>query len=246
MALFVLSDTHLSLSTGKPMDVFGERWKDHTARIEHFFKTEIKEEDTVVIPGDISWGLTLAEALPDLLFLDRLPGKKILGKGNHDYWWGTTAKVQKLFLDNGITKLSLLFNNAYRIGDVAVCGTRGWFSETASPAGVDRPKIVAREAGRLRRSLEAGKATGARELIAFLHFPPVFGEFLCPPLLDVLKQYGVRRCYYGHLHGQYHVPPCFSYDGIDFYIAAADHLQFRPLPVISTRKPGAWCSACSA
>lgn len=231
MALYVLSDTHLSLASGKPMDVFGERWAKHTERISYFFNREITENDTVVIPGDVSWGMTLEEAMPDLLFLDALPGKKILGKGNHDYWWATVTKIEKAFAEKGIKRISLLFNNAYRVDDFAVCGTRGWFTDAASPAGVDKDKIVAREAGRLRRSLEAGKATGARELLAFLHFPPVFSDFLCRELVDILHEYGVKRCFYGHLHGQYAIPKRFDFEGIGFFITAGDHLQFRPLKI---------------
>ena len=229
MALYVLSDTHLSIASEKPMDVFGERWKAHAERIAGFFHALIGEEDTVVIPGDISWGMTLEEAIPDLLFLDALPGKKILGKGNHDFWWSTVSKIRKTFEENGVSSLSLLFNNAYRVGDFAVCGTRGWFSEAASPSGAEREKIVLREAGRLRRSLEQGAKTEAKELLAFLHFPPVFGDFVCPELLSVLHEFGVKRCYYGHLHGQYGIPRTFVHEGISFSIVSADYLQFCPL-----------------
>lgn len=231
MALYVLSDTHLSLSTGKPMDIFGERWKDHTARLSHFWRETVSDSDTVVIPGDISWGMTLEEAVPDLRFLDTLPGKKILSKGNHDYWWATAAKIRATFEKENLTTLSLLFNNAYLVDDLGICGTRGWFSDAACPSGVDRPKIVAREAGRLTRSLEAGKALGAKELVAFLHFPPTLGEFVCRELLDVLHAYGVKRCYYGHMHGQYSIPKEFTFEGISFIISSADYLQFCPLKI---------------
>ena len=231
MALYVLADTHLSLQNDKPMDIFGERWHGHTEKIKYFFEKDITNDDTVVIPGDVSWALTLEEALPDLKFLDALPGKKIVGKGNHDYWWSTAAKIKKLFDENGVTSISLLFNNAYKVGRFAVCGTRGWFSDAASPAGVDRPKIVAREVGRLKRSLEAGVNLGAEEPLAFLHFPPVFGDFLCRELLDVLHEYGVKRCYFGHLHGQYGIPKSFDFEGISFTIVASDYLQFRPLKI---------------
>jgi len=235
MALFVLSDTHLSLKNPKPMDIFGERWRDHTEKIKYFFEREISENDTVVIPGDISWALSLEDALPDLKFLSSLPGRKIIGKGNHDFWWSTVSKIEKLFAENKIDNLSLLFNNAFSVDGCAVCGTRGWYSDQTSPAGVDRPKIVAREAGRLRRSLEAGKALGADELLAFMHFPPVFGDFVCRELLDVLKEYGVRRCFYGHMHGQYSIPKSFTYEDVTFIITAGDYLQFRPMRIESAK-----------
>lgn len=231
MALFVLSDTHLSLTVNKPMDVFGQRWNGHAEKIAYYMHSFVKPEDTVVIPGDISWGMTPGEALDDFRFLDRLPGRKIIGKGNHDFWWSTVTKISSFFEKEGLTTLSLLFNNAYPVGDYAVCGTRGWFFDSTSPAGADRDKIVAREAGRLRRSLEAGKALGRRETVAFLHFPPVFMDFVCPELTGILEEYGVRRCYYGHIHGQYSMPPSFSYHGVEYIIATGDYLQFRPLKV---------------
>lgn len=229
MSLFVLADTHLSLAVNKPMDVFGERWKMHTDRIKYYFEHTVKDDDTVVLPGDISWGMTIEEALPDLLFLDKMPGKKIIAKGNHDYWWSTLTKIEKCFAENGIKNLSILFNNAYKVENYAICGTRGWFTDIASPSGVDREKIILREAGRLRRSLEAGKALAAEESLVFMHFPPVFNDFICRELVDILHEYGVRRCYYGHLHGQYNIPKVFEFEGIVFTITAADHLQFRPL-----------------
>ena len=231
MSLYVLSDTHLSLSVGKPMDVFGERWKDHAARIERFARSTLTGDDTLVIPGDVSWAMTLEEALADFRFLDALPGKKILGKGNHDYWWSTLTKIETFFKKQGLSTLSLLFNNAYEADGVAVCGTRGWFTDSASPSGTDRSKIVAREAGRLKRSLEAGKATGASELIAFMHFPPFFGDFVCREFIDIMHGYGVKRCYYGHMHGIYGIPPVSEFEGISFIISSGDYLQFRPLRI---------------
>ena len=232
MALFALADTHLSLASGKPMDVFGQRWHDHTERIAYFWNKTVGRDDAVVIPGDVSWGMTLGEAEADLAFLDALPGRKILGKGNHDYWWSTASKINKFFSAKGFSTLSLLYNNAYAADGFAVCGSRGWYSDAASPPGTDRKKIVLREAGRLRRSLEAGKALGEKELLAFLHFPPVFGDFVCGELIAVLKEYGVKRCFYGHMHGQYNIPRSFTYDGVEFIIVASDHLQFDPLPIL--------------
>lgn len=231
MALFVLSDPHLSIASQKPMDIFGERWKDHKERIEYFWKKTVADIDTVVLPGDISWGMTMEEALPDLRFLDALPGRKILGKGNHDYWWGTAGKINGIFKEQGLTSLFLLFNNAYPMENVALCGTRGWFTDAASPGGVDKEKIVHREAGRLERSLLAGRALEKEELLVFLHFPPVLGDFYCTPLMEVLKRYGVKRCFYGHMHGQYSIPKEFTREGISFSIASADYLQFVPLPI---------------
>ncbi len=232
MALYVLSDTHLSMATEKPMDIFGERWKNHAERIGYFFEKTLCENDTVVIPGDISWGMSLEEALPDLQFLNSLPGKKILMKGNHDYWWSTVSKIENLFAQHQLSTLNLLFNNAYKVENFALCGTRGWYSDSANPPGTDRKKIVLREAGRLERSLQAGSRLDARELLAFLHFPPVWGSFVCKELIEVLHRNGVKRCYFGHMHGQYHLPPTFEYEGISFILTSSDYLQFRPLLIV--------------
>lgn len=229
MALYALSDTHLSHAVDKPMDIFGNRWKDHTERLKYFWEKKITDQDTVVLPGDISWGMTLEEALPDLLFLEKLPGRKIIGKGNHDYWWVTLAKIKKALEQHGASSIELLYNNAFAYEDYALCGSRGWFTENASPSGTDFQKIVSREAGRIERSLLAGKELDKKELLVFLHFPPVMNDFVCKEILEVLHRYDVRRCFYGHMHGQYNIPMTFSYEGIDFSIVAADHLQFDPL-----------------
>lgn len=227
MSLFVLADTHLSLSTDKPMDVFGDRWSDHAARIRENWLRVVGEADTVVLPGDISWGMTLPEALPDLRYLHELPGHKILGKGNHDYWWQTSSKLEAFFKKEGLSSLSILHNNAYFAEGVNLCGSRGWFCESAAPAGVDYAKIVAREAGRLRLSLLARPDPDAETLV-FLHFPPVFGDFICPEILAVLHEFGVRRCYFGHLHGQYRLPGSFGYEGILFTLVSSDYRSFLP------------------
>jgi predicted phosphohydrolase len=229
MALYALSDPHLSHGVNKPMDIFGNRWKDHTQRIKYFWERTVTENDTVVLPGDISWGMTLEEALPDLLFLESLPGKKILSKGNHDYWWVTLSKIKKAFEEHKIESIDLLYNNAFPCEDYAICGSRGWFTENASPSGTDFDKIVAREAGRIERSLIAGMALDKKEPLVFLHFPPVMNDFVCREILDVLHKYGVKRCFYGHMHGIYTIPPTFVYEEIAFTIVAADHLQFDPL-----------------
>ncbi len=231
MALYALSDTHLSLVSNKPMDIFGERWKNHTERLKYFWETQVLNEDTVVIPGDISWAMTLEEALPDLSFLNALPGRKIIGKGNHDFWWSTAAKIKKKFEEEKLDSLFLLHNNAYAVDSYAVCGSRGWFTEGTCPKNTNYRKIVTREAGRLAASLDEGRKLGKDELLVFLHFPPVLGDFVCRELIEILHRYDVKHCYYGHMHGQYNIPKRFSFEGIEFTIIAADHLQFQPFPI---------------
>ena len=227
MALFVMADPHLSFASGKPMDVFGTRWSDHPQKIADNWKKIVTPADTVVIPGDISWGMSLSEAEEDLRFLHLLPGRKILSKGNHDYWWQTTAKLKQFFEEKGFSTLEILYNNAFSADGFRICGSRGWYSENASPGGADYRKIVLREAGRLRRSLAYPVENGG-ETLAFLHFPPVFGDFVCRELVDALHEGGVKRCFYGHMHGQYGIPRTFDFEGILFTIVSADYLSFVP------------------
>lgn len=228
MALFTLSDTHLSLTTEKPMGIFGSRWRDHDKKIEAEWNRLVTEKDTVVVGGDISWGISLAEAAEDLLFLDRLPGQKILLKGNHDYWWTTMKKVEDFFAEKGITTIRLLQNNSFLCEGCALCGTRGWYSDAANaPEESDYKKIVAREAARLKLSLDS-VSNPTPEKVVFMHFPPYFENYVCRPLIDLLHEYHVTRCYFGHIHGVYAVAPATLFEGIEFHLVSADFLNFAP------------------
>ena len=231
MSVFALSDTHLSFSSPKPMDVFGARWTGHENKILSAWNQTVGTDDAVIIGGDVSWAMSLDEALPDLRFIDRLNGRKILLRGNHDFWWSTRKKLDALSAENGLSSISFLHNNAYNAGTVTVCGSRGWFYEKKNaPEGSDYQKIVLREAGRLELSLSDGeKIRDGREIVVFLHFPPVFGDFICPELSEVMKDHGVKRCFFGHIHGASDLPGAFVYDGITFVNTAADYLDFTPL-----------------
>ncbi|MBQ4562391.1 MAG: metallophosphoesterase [Clostridia bacterium] len=231
MALFVLADTHLSITTHKPMDIFGSRWKDHTDRIRQEWEAVVSPDDTVVIPGDISWGMNFEEAREDFLFLDSLPGHKLISKGNHDYWWATKSKQDAFFEKEGITTISQLYNNAYKVDEYMVCGSRGWYNDDHNaPKDSDYQKIVNREVGRMELSIKAANDIDPKlEKLMFLHFPPVFGDYVCEEIVDCLVSNGIRRCYYGHIHGKYSCPPVTSYRGIDFYIISADYLDFKPM-----------------
>ena len=241
MSLFVLSDTHLALhDAAKSMEVFGSRWQNYIARIEKNWRALVTDEDTVVIAGDVSWAMTLEETVKDFHFLQGLPGQKLLGKGNHDFWWNTAAKIGRHFEANGFSSLHMLYNNAYVIDRFIVCGTRGWFIDPSlqkTVGTVDYTKIVNREVIRLRMSLDAAKALqtqdgGEKEILPFLHFPPVWGEFRCEELISVLKEYGVSRCYFGHIHGMSAAPDSIHDSGIQFILTAADHLNFTPLAIL--------------
>ena len=227
MALYAIGDLHLSLGSDKPMDVFGGRWSGYVDKLREGF-AGLTEEDTTVLCGDLSWGMSLAEAREDFLFIDRLPGRKIVLKGNHDYWWSTASAAYKFFAANGISTIEILNNNCLLYGETALCGTRGWFYEEERGSEHDR-KIMLRELGRLEASL---KAAGEREKIAFLHYPPKFAAYECPEILEMLGHYGVKECYYGHIHGK----GCSAAfrgvkNGVKYELVSADQLMFRPLRV---------------
>ena len=240
MSLYVISDLHLSTNetTNKSMEKFGTKWKDYHQKLEKHFKAIINEDDTVVIPGDISWAMTLEEAKSDFQFLDSLPGNKIIGKGNHDFWWSTATKINSFFEENNIKSIKLLHNNAYLLEDCIICGSRGWFydeKQQKTVGDVDYEKIVAREAQRLEISIK--EAVRIKEenpnlpILVFLHFPPVYADCICDKIMDVLKKYEIRHCYYGHIHNNYSVPRQFTFDNITFTMVAADYLNFAPMPI---------------
>lgn len=225
MAIYAIADLHLSKSVNKPMDVFGPLWYDYEKRIIRGFE-KLTEDDITVIPGDISWAMSLSESLLDFKLIDSFPGKKIISKGNHDYWWETATKTKRFFSENGITSIDILHNNAFKINDVAICGTRGWFYEEET--GGSR-KIYDREIGRLRRSLEEGRKLGARELLCFLHYPPVCTGYECEEITDMLNEFGVSRCFYGHLHSYGHKSAFLGmHKGVEYALISADYLSFEP------------------
>lgn len=228
MALFVIGDLHLSLGADKPMDIF-RGWQDYVARLQENWRAVVCEEDTVVIPGDVSWAMSLGEGAADFAFLHRLPGRKILLKGNHDYWWTTRRKMDAFFSEQGFSTLQILHNDAVETQGVALCGTRGWFFDAEEDGD---KKVLLREVGRLTASVKAALATG-REPVAFLHYPPVTRDGVCRELFEVLQQYGIRRCYYGHLHGSA-ISRAVSgeYGGVSLRLASADALGFTPLKIL--------------
>ena len=184
MSIFAIADLHLSFSTDKPMDVFGPSWENHAARIEENWRKKITPADTVLIPGDISWGISMEEALPDLEFIESLPGTKILSKGNHDYWWGTTKKVEDFLAQHGLSSMKILKNNGFVAENTLIAGTRGWLLPENPESKAEDEKIYRREVGRLERSLSdsirAYEESAFREeeksirRIAMLHYPPIY------------------------------------------------------------------------
>ncbi len=226
--LWTIGDLHLSFEADKPMDVFGKDWTDHVQRLSEGFR-RVSGEDVTVICGDLTWGMSMESCLQDFLYIHRLPGRKIILKGNHDYWWSTAGKARAFFEKNGIDSIDILNNNCFFYGNAAVCGTRGWMCPNADPAPHDR-KIMDREIGRLETSLRAAGECGRK--IVFLHYPPIFGRFRAEGLIEVMERCGVRECYYGHLHG---AGRALAFEGVDrgirYKLVSADHVSFCPVKV---------------
>lgn len=245
MSIFVIADLHLSTdsSTNKSMEVFGSRWTDYMSKIQKNWNSIVTENDTVIVPGDISWALKLEEAASDLSYIEKLNGKKFLGKGNHDFWWSTNKKMNEFFKASGFNTLEVLHNNAFIVEGAIICGTRGWFPDESQQTAVnntDYEKIINREVGRLKISLEAAKKlqdehfseTGVKlPILVFLHFPPVRAEYSIPELIDVLSAYGIENVYYGHIHNSYDTPKSFTHNNIKFTIISSDFLNFYPLKI---------------
>lgn len=245
MSLYVMSDLHLSTDsrTNKSMEVFGKRWTGYIEKIRKNWTAVVNPDDTVVVPGDISWALTLEDSLSDFRFIESLPGHKLIGKGNHDFWWSTSAKMNRFFASNGIGSVRILYNNAVIAEDAVLCGTRGWFldeKQQVTVGDVDYRKMINREVIRLRLSLDdavrlrdAERVLSGRDLpiLVFLHFPPVWLDFICREIVDVLHEYRIRDCFFGHIHGMYYAPRSFEFEGISMTLCSSDFLNFTLMPV---------------
>ena len=228
MALYAIGDLHLCLGAPKPMDIFGGAWVGYMEKLRQGLQV-LTGEDTLVLMGDLSWALDLESAKADFAWIAALPGRKIILKGNHDYWWSTAAKFTRFCQENGFENLFLLNNNCYFYENTAICGTRGWFYEEER-SGQHDEKVFRRELGRLEASL---KAAGEREKLVFLHYPPRYKGYECPEILALLERYGVRRCFYGHLHGgSRSLAREGLWNNVDFRLLSADQLDFRPMQIL--------------
>ena len=236
MAVFVIADLHLdTLTNEKSMEVFGNRWQNYIEKLKKNWIRVVSENDTVIIPGDISWALTTEDALADLKWIDALPGRKIIMKGNHDFWWSTLSKMRRFFCENCINTIDILYNNALEVENYIIAGSRGWFVDKAvqpsKSVTADYQKIVNREVIRLKLSLDKAEklseSTG-KEIITFFHFPPVWSDFECSEILETLKEYNITKCYFGHIHGSYALGGVFTWDNIEFRMISADFLDFLP------------------
>lgn len=228
MALYAIGDLHLCLGAPKPMDIFGGAWSGYMDKLKEGISC-ITEEDTTVLLGDLSWALDLESSAPDFEWINRIPGRKIILKGNHDYWWSTVAKFEKFCNAHCFTNLHILNNNCFVYDDWAICGTRGWFFEEER-SGQHDEKVFRRELIRLETSL---KAAGDANKMVFLHYPPRYKGYECREILELLEKYEVRRCYYGHLHGGSHKLAMEGlWDNVEFRLVAADYINFKPAKVI--------------
>lgn len=225
MSLFTIGDLHLSLSVDKPMDIFGG-WSNYVEKLKENWLNLIKSEDTVVLVGDTSWGMTLEQAEEDFRFVHNLPGKKIILKGNHDYWWTTKNKMDNFFSEKGFQTLNILNNNHFKYDNFGICGTRGWINETKIEAD---KKVLLREAGRLDASIISAKKAELIPIV-FLHYPPIYAGNYNYEMLEILHKHEIKHCFYGHIHGKscdYSING--ERDGINYRLISSDFLQFNPL-----------------
>ena len=232
MSIYAIADLHLSLNHSKPMDIFGANWENHAEKIKEDWISKVKENDTVLIPGDFSWETYLEDTYNDFEFLNSLPGRKILLKGNHDYWWTTLTNIRNYLKDRNFNTIDILFNNSYEVENYLISGARGWDYSLTS----DR-KIIEREINRLKLSLDSAiQINNEKEIIVCMHYPPISKNYINnefeQKIFSLLKEYNVKKCFYGHLHGTSHNHAITgNIQGIDFSLVSADYLNFRLLKI---------------
>lgn len=230
MSLYVIGDLHLCFSNpSKTMSVFAG-WENYQERIKANWLETVSDEDTVVLAGDISWGMTREQAQPDFKFINELPGQKIILKGNHDYWWGTVRKIEEFLSSEGFNTIKILHNNHYAYGSYGICGTRGWVN---MPGETQEEKVLKREVQRLETSIKSAVDSGLEPLV-FMHYPPVFATNFNYDILEILYRYNIKECYYGHIHGRsaHELALKNTYDGINFHLISGDYIQFKPEKVL--------------
>lgn len=222
MEIYAIGDLHLPGGDNKPMEVFGAHWEGHFSRIAEDWKSRVQTDDLVLIPGDISWAMQMEDALPDLRAIGELPGKKVILRGNHDYWWGSISRLRDA-LPPGMFAVQ---NDALKFGEVAVCGTRGW-TLPASPDSEDE-KLYVRELMRMEMSLERARALGASRLLVMAHYPPLGEKGEETRLSALLERYGADDVVYGHLHGaSLRGAVTGLHGGVRYHCVSCDGLGFR-------------------
>ncbi|MCI9063768.1 MAG: serine/threonine protein phosphatase [Clostridia bacterium] len=232
MSLYVIGDLHLAFNENKPMNIFGDNWQNHDKKIKQDWKSKVKDEDTVLLVGDFSWSMHLKDTIKDFEYLNNLPGKKILLKGNHDYWWTTVTNMKNFLIENNFKNIDFLHNNCFLIEDKIICGTRGWALNTEETE--DYRKIIARECNRLKLSIEEGmkKYGEDKEIIVCMHYPPITNINIIKnestPFMELMKEFNVKRCFYGHLHGKSIEEAVEgNVDGIELKLVSCDGVDFK-------------------
>ena len=229
MAIYTIGDMHLSFGESKPMDIFGENWTNHEEKIKQDWLSKVKEEDTVMHLGDFSWAMHLKDTVKDFEFLDSLPGKKILLKGNHEYWWTTVTNMNNFLKEHNLKNIYFLQNNSFEIEDKVICGTRGW--TLLNEDTQNSKKMLAREAQRLELSIQDGLGKN-KEIIVFMHYPPIVKQNIDTEFMKILKKYDIKKCYYAHLHSKSIEDAVEGViQGIEFKLVSADALDFKLLKI---------------
>lgn len=232
MAIYTIADLHLSFNTNKPMNVFGENWNDYEKKIKQSWQKNVKSTDTVILPGDFSWAMYLEESIKDFEYINELPGRKILLKGNHDYWWSTVTSMRKFLKEQNIENIDFLFNNSYEIENTIIAGTRGWILSEEQ----EDKRLTKREVDRLELSIRSGieQYGNDKEIIVFMHYPPVNKNYMNTEYIKIMKKYNIKRCYYGHLHAN-SIKDAIEgeLDGIQLKLVSADGLNFKLLEVLN-------------
>ncbi len=235
MAIYTIGDLHLSFKNPKPMNIFGNNWDNHEEKVKQDWKSRVKPEDTVIHPGDFSWAMHLKDTLPDFEYLNCLPGKKIMLKGNHEYWWTTVTNMKNFLNEKGFNNIDFLQNNSIKVEDKIICGTRGWaISETETE---NNKKVLKREVMRLELSIKDAIEKNKNyenklEIIAFMHYPPIIKQDLNTEFIKILKKYNIKKCYYAHLHGK-SIEDAIegNVQEIEFKLVSSDALDFKLLKI---------------
>lgn len=230
MAIYTIADLHLSFNTNKPMDIFGQNWQNYEEKIKQNWQKNVTENDIIILPGDFSWAMYLEETEKDFKFINDLPGKKILLKGNHDYWWSTVTSMRKYLKEKEFTDIDFLYNNSYEFENKIIVGTRGW----AISEEQEDIRLTKREVDRLELSIKDGIAKYGenKEIIVFMHYPPVTKNYMNTDYINLMKKYKIKKCFYGHLHGN-SIQDAIEgiVDGIQLKLVSADGLDFKLLKV---------------
>ena len=230
MAIYAISDLHLAKSINKPMDVFGSRWSNYMEKIEQMWRDTVEEGDYVIVPGDISWATYLEQAFEDFSLIESLPGKKIISKGNHDYWWTTHSKLEQFLSGNNFATISFMHNNSFKMGKILLCGTRGWKCPGDDNFSAEDRKIYNRELQRLEISLKSVDNVYNDDIIVALHYPPFNSRKEPSEFVEIMGKYKVKMCIYGHLHGEgFRNAVEGEYSEIQFKLVSSDYLNFKPL-----------------